>query len=392
MSELIPFAPSPNLPVDPAVSLEDRSVVPSLSSAPIDVELRGIRKTFGDFTALEDIHLQIRRGEFFSLLGPSGCGKTTLLRILAGLELADTGQILIRGKDVSSLPAHKRSVNTVFQNYALFPFMSVAENVAFGLKMRQVKAESIQAKVAEALELVEISRFAQRRPHELSGGQRQRVALARALVNEPDVLLLDEPLSALDAKLRKQLQVQLCNLQRRLGITFIFVTHDQEEALVMSDRVAVMRSGKIEQMGLIDTVYERPCNAFVAAFLGASNLIQGTACGLDMVSTQLGTLMVPNIQPDQGDVQLSVRPEKIRLSRQGFDQVPNQIRVNVVDLIYTGAENQYVLQAEGGVQISASLLNTDIGKLDEFEPGEELIAYLPINNIVCLDREQKTDG
>ncbi|MEN9265793.1 MAG: ABC transporter ATP-binding protein [Thermostichales cyanobacterium BF4_bins_65] len=348
-----------------------------------DVEFRGIRKRFGEYQALAGIDLQVRRGEFFSLLGPSGCGKTTLLRILAGLEVADEGQVILRGKDVGHLPAHQRSVNTVFQSYALFPYMTVAENIAFGLKMRRFPAAVIQKRVQEAMELVEIAPFARRRPHELSGGQRQRVALARAIVNEPDVLLLDEPLSALDAKLRKQLQVQLCDLQRRLGLTFIFVTHDQEEALVMSDRVAVMRAGKIEQLGAIDEVYERPATAFVAAFLGASNLLTAKAVGVDCVETAFGKLMVPAIRPDQGTVQLSVRPEKILLSRQGWDGYPNQVRLRVKDLIYTGAENHYVLQTAAGAVLNVSSMNSDIED-QGFLIGDEVVAYLPPKSLIVV--------
>jgi spermidine/putrescine transport system ATP-binding protein len=359
------------------------------ASAPVDVELRNLKKSFGQYVALDGINLQIRRGEFFSLLGPSGCGKTTLLRILAGLELADEGEVLIRGVNVGQMPAHQRNVNTVFQSYALFPFLTVADNVAFGLKMRQRQLGWSQAqinkKVEEVLELVEISAFAQRHPQELSGGQRQRVALARAIVNEPDVLLLDEPLSALDAKLRKQLQMQLCQLQRRLGLTFIFVTHDQEEALVMSDRVAVMRSGQIEQVGLIDQVYEHPTTAFVAAFLGASNLIEASPTNdSETVITPLGRLQVHLNGGAQPTEKLCIRPEKIRLSRRGFSGQPNQVAVQVVDLIYTGAENQYVLRTIEGVQLFASSLNTDAEDLD-FSIGEELVAYLPAKNLIWVE-------
>ncbi len=349
-----------------------------------DVELKGIRKRFGNFVALDGITLQIRRGEFFGLLGPSGCGKTTLLRIIAGLEMADAGEVVIRGRPVSHLPAHKRNVNTVFQSYALFPFMTVEENVAFGLRMRGVRGEALHKRVAAALELVEIGDLAKRKPQELSGGQQQRVALARALVNEPEVLLLDEPLSALDAKLRKQLQVQLCELQRRLGMTFIFVTHDQEEALVTSDRVAVMRAGRIEQVGPIDEVYERPATAFVADFLGASNLIQGIACGTDCVDTPLGKLKVLGVTASREPVQLVIRPEKIRLSRKGWDPLlPNQVPVRVENLIYTGAENHYLLRTVSGQQLKAITLNADIEDLD-FAIGESLVAHLPPKNLVRL--------
>lgn len=346
----------------------------------------GLYKRFGNFVALDGIDLQIRRGEFFGLLGPSGCGKTTLLRILAGLEMADAGEVLIRGRKVGHLPAHKRNVNTVFQSYALFPFMTVEENVGFGLRMRGMGAETIRKKVAAALELVEIGAFAGRKPHELSGGQQQRVALARALVNEPEVLLLDEPLSALDAKLRKQLQVQLCELQRRLGMTFIFVTHDQEEALVTSDRVAVMRAGRIEQIGLIDEVYERPATAFVADFLGASNLLIGTACGTDCVDTPLGRLKVLGIHASHERVHLSIRPEKIQLSRKGWELLPNQLPVRVENLIYTGAENQYVLQTANGQSLKATALNTDNEDFG-FEIGESLMAHLPPKSLIRLRQD-----
>ncbi|MGQ9838668.1 MAG: ABC transporter ATP-binding protein [Cyanobacteriota bacterium] len=348
-----------------------------------DVELRGLYKRFGDFVALDGIDLQIQRGEFFGLLGPSGCGKTTLLRILAGLEMADAGEVVIRGRSVGHLPAHKRNVNTVFQSYALFPFMTVEENVSFGLRMRGLRGETVHKKVAAALELVEIEAFAGRKPHELSGGQQQRVALARALVNEPEVLLLDEPLSALDAKLRKQLQVQLCELQRRLGMTFIFVTHDQEEALVTSDRVAVMRAGRIEQIGLIDEVYERPATAFVAEFLGASNLIQGIVCGTDCVDTPLGRLKVLGISASHEPLQLAIRPEKIQLSRTGWDLLPNQVPVQVENLIYTGAENQYLLRVGPGQHLKATALNTDSEDFG-FEIGESLVAHLPPKSLIRL--------
>ncbi len=353
------------------------------ASTQVDVEVVGVYKRFDDFVALDGVDLTIKQGEFFSLLGPSGCGKTTLLRILAGLELADSGQVRIRGRDVGHLPAHKRSVNTVFQSYALFPHMTVAENVGFGLRMRRYSRTEISQKVVAALDLVEISPFAHRKPHELSGGQRQRVALARAIVNEPEVLLLDEPLSALDAKLRKQLQVQLCELQRRLGMTFIFVTHDQEEALVMSDRVAVMRDGQIEQLGLIDDVYEHPKTAFVAAFLGASNLLPGTVNGGDTVQTPLGALIMTRLGERHGQVQVSVRPEKIQLSTHRHNERPNQFEAQVKDLIYTGAENHYVLQV-GEATLHVSAMNSNIDD-PGFVIGDRVIAYIAPKNLVVVD-------
>ncbi len=237
--------------------------------------IEGIDKSFGPVQALKSVSLHVNEGEFFTLLGPSGCGKTTLLRIIAGLELPDSGRVILGGEDITHLPATKRQVNTVFQNYALFPHLSVYENVAFGLRARRFPKEEVNTKVRKALELLGLQDLADRHPHQLSGGQQQRVALARALVNEPRVLLLDEPMSALDAKLRAQLQVELRRLQRRLKQTFILVTHDQSEAMVVSDRIAVMNDGMIVQFGTPREVYESPRTRFVAEFLGAANLLKG---------------------------------------------------------------------------------------------------------------------
>jgi spermidine/putrescine transport system ATP-binding protein len=354
----------------------------------IDVHFKDIRKSFGDFDVLKGINLEIRRGEFFSLLGPSGCGKTTLLRILAGFEFADSGGVFLRGQDVAKLPPNQRSVNTVFQNYALFPHMTVAENVGFGLKMRKVS--EIKSKVDTALEMVEITQFAARKPSQLSGGQRQRVALARALVNEPQVVLLDEPLSALDRKLRQSLQVELMRLQSRLGLTFIFVTHDQEEALTMSDRLAVMNKGQIEQLGVAEEMYERPATPFVAKFLGSSNLITGTVIAPNKLSTPFGELEVQDPLPKSGEVQLSLRPEKVQLSRTGFGSSPNQVAVTVTDEIYSGAENEYRLLCAGDFELSAEVMNSGLESHD-FEPGEKAIAYLPPERLVVLGGQKLED-
>src|ERR1700685_920190 len=243
------------------------------------VELVTLTKQFDDFTAVDGISVEIRPGEFFSLLGPSGCGKTTTLRMVAGFEPPSGGKIMLDGVDVGSWPPSRRNVNTVFQSYALFPFLTVAENVAFGMKYKSVPKSERDKRVAEALELVQLTGFEKRRPNQLSGGQQQRVALARALVLRPAVLLLDEPLGALDARIRKQLRVELKAVQEEVGITFVFVTHDQEEALSMSDRVAVMSKGKIEQIGTPSEVYEDPATVFVADFLGISNLMDGSVVG-----------------------------------------------------------------------------------------------------------------
>lgn len=239
------------------------------------IEIKGISKTFEDNCVLDDLSLKIRKNEFLTLLGPSGCGKTTTLKIIAGFEEADNGEVLFNGKDISTLPPYKRPVNTVFQKYALFPHMNVYENIAFGLKIKKTPKDEIDSKVKEMLKLVSLSGFEKRKIESLSGGQQQRVAIARALINEPEVLLLDEPLGALDLKLRKEMQLELKRIQQRLGITFIFVTHDQEEALTMSDTIIVMNKGKIQQMGSPEDIYNEPSNAFVADFIGESNILDG---------------------------------------------------------------------------------------------------------------------
>ncbi|OOV15529.1 Fe3+/spermidine/putrescine ABC transporter ATP-binding protein [Deinococcus sp. LM3] len=355
----------------------------------VDV-FKSFRSTSGGETrVLDDIDLDIRRGEFFSLLGPSGCGKTTLLRILAGFEQPDAGQVIIGGQDMTGVPPHLRNVNTVFQSYALFPHLSVQDNVAFGLKMKGVPAAQARTRVMQALERVRIADFASRRPDQLSGGQRQRVALARAIVNEPQVLLLDEPLSALDLKLRKELQVELANLQESLGMTFVFVTHDQEEALVMSDRIAVMNRGRVEQLGRAEELYERPRTAFVANFLGSSNLIEGTVLSVDGKGATVQTVHGPlrtthgeGLRPGQ-NVTLSVRPEKLRMERDDETE-GNEIRATVDDIVYTGAENQYLLRASGQ-QLVVFQLNADIGADEDFDYEEQVTLYLPPDNLVVLE-------
>ena len=280
------------------------------------VELEGVTKQFADVTAVDDVSLKIGQGEFFTLLGPSGCGKTTTLRMIAGFERLTMGRLLIDGSDVATLPAYKRPTNTVFQSYALFPHLSVEQNVGFGLRRKKVAKEEIATRVGEELERVGLAREARRRPNQLSGGQQQRVALARALVNLPKVLLLDEPLGALDLKLRKGLQVELKKIQREVGISFVYVTHDQEEALTMSDRIAVMNRGRVEQIGGPEEIYEHPETTFVAGFIGVSNLMPGSVSSPTEVQLEQG----PAVPADTSRFSTGercfavVRPEKLEIA------------------------------------------------------------------------------
>ncbi len=307
------------------------------------VSLTGVTKMFGDFTAVNNMDLHIRDGEFFSLLGPSGCGKTTSLRMIAGFEQPTMGEIYIHEQPVAGIPPYKRPVNTVFQNYALFPHMTVAQNVAFGLEMKKVPKKEIEKRVHDVLELVQLPHFSTRRPKQLSGGQQQRVALARALVNKPEVLLLDEPLGALDLKLRKAMQLELKQIQSEVGITFIYVTHDQEEALTMSDRIAVMNDGIVQQVGTPREIYEHPNNRFVADFIGETNFVIGQVAALgDFVTVDLGDLPVlgtadgRSLEPNQ-EITLAIRPEKINLYPQGE-----------VDMMKSGLDLEEVAQLFGG--------------------------------------------
>lgn len=284
-----------------------------------EVELQSISKRFGDVTAVDSVSLSVMGGEFLTLLGPSGCGKTTILRMIAGFELPDSGRLVLGGRDVSQLPPHQRDVTTVFQHYALFPHLNVFDNVAFGLQRRHVAREDVRGRVGAALEMVRLGGLEDRRPGDLSGGQQQRVALARALVLEPRVLLLDEPLAALDLKLRKQMQIELKGLQRRLGISFLYVTHDQEEALTMSDRIVVMNAGRVEQIGSAEEIYERPRTEFVAGFIGFSNIIEGT---VEEVTGPFSVIRVGDarigaradtVVPGER-VRVLIRPEKISIA------------------------------------------------------------------------------
>jgi spermidine/putrescine transport system ATP-binding protein len=356
------------------------------------VETEDVVRTFGSSRALDSVSLTIRQGEFFSLLGPSGCGKTTLLRAIGGLDYPDSGIIRILGQNTAEIPAHKRPVNTVFQSYALFPHMTILENVGFGLRMKKIPKSDADSRIKKVMDMVQITQFADRKPAQLSGGQRQRVALARAIVNEPQVLLLDEPMGALDLKLRKELQVELLTLQRRLGITFICVTHDQEEALVMSDRIAVMRAGKIEQLGDAEELYEHPRTRFVGQFLGSVNLLEATVTsrsGNDIaVQTQVGPLRIeaatqrsPAHKNDR--FHLAIRPEKVTMHHRNEGSGENRIFVKVQQLMYIGSETHYDLDA-GPMKLSAEIMNAKVGS-QGFDIGQEAMVHLPPAGLIVLD-------
>jgi spermidine/putrescine transport system ATP-binding protein len=324
-----------------------------------DVRLDRVTKRFDDVVAVDDLSLAVERGAFFALLGPSGCGKTTTLRMIGGFEEPSAGAIYLGDRAVTGLPPHKRDVNTVFQSYALFPHLSIFENVAFGLRRRHTPRSQIKGAVEEILELVGLAGLGSRKPRQLSGGQQQRVALARALVCRPQVLLLDEPLGALDLKLRKQMQLFLKQLQHDVGITFIHVTHDQEEAMTMADSIAVMNHGRIEQLGAPDELYEHPRTPFVAGFLGISNLLYGTVIADDLVRLDRGgelRVLPEELRGRSGRVAVGVRPEKIRL---GPDEL-NRLGGRVTETAYVGVATQYVVRTDHGA-IQIYVQNADPG-------------------------------
>ena len=343
-----------------------------------DLELVGIRKEYPGFVAIENLDLKIPAGEFFALLGPSGCGKTTTLRLVAGLDSPTKGKILIGNQDVTTTKPHERPVNTVFQNYALFPHMSVLENVAFGLRQRKV-GEPLP-KATEALKLVELEHLAQRRPTQLSGGQQQRVALARALVNRPSLLLLDEPLGALDLKLRRQMQVELKAIQMEVGLTFLHVTHDQEEAMDMADTVAVMNKGRIEQMGAPEALYERPKTLFVSKFLGQSNIFVGEVSETsgDSVSISVGgrQIKVPTSRAEKttGKIAIGVRPEKAFFHEDAEPAANAGLNIvgpgEIIDIRFTGVSNQYLIDIPNLGEVTVFAQN--IGKSPVTELGAKV--------------------
>ncbi len=372
----------------------------------VDVRLDRVTKDFGETVAVDDLSLDVVEGEFFSLLGPSGCGKTTTLRMIGGFEDPTYGSVYLGGRDVTDDPPYKRDVNTVFQSYALFPHLDVRENVAFGLRRKKVEKGAIRERVAEALRLVDLEGFEERKPGQMSGGQQQRVALARALVNRPKVLLLDEPLGALDLKLRKQMQLELKRIQQEVGITFIYVTHDQEEAMTMSNRLAVMRHGRIEQLGEPEGVYENPATEFVAGFLGASNLLDGEvkelADGTASVLVAGGSVVhapAGRVPFDVGTkVKVGVRPEKIRLDSEDGDQTTDMNSVTGILRMssYIGVSHQYKVEGPTGATLTVYIQN--LGAARPPQPGdrvrlswnrEHTFAVLPQEGLVEEEEEEE---
>lgn len=349
------------------------------------LELKHISKSFGKTEVLKDIDIKIGKGEFITLLGPSGCGKTTILRIIAGLEEPDAGRVFLNGVDVTETEPNKRDVNTVFQNYALFPHMNVEDNIAYGLRIRKMDKKPIRERVEEALELVQLSGYNKRLPNELSGGQKQRVAIARAIVNNPKVLLLDEPLGALDLQLRRQMQTELKRLQKRLGITFIYITHDQEEAINMSDRIAVMRNGLFEQIGSPSEVYDLPKTSYVAEFVGNANLIHGRVSkledGVAYIEAADGLLMaaVRDKQPEPGmEVTLAVRSENVRINSSSIE---TGLKCRLKDISFAGGMQKIILQLEDGTEIVSSSLGMNAA----YEPNSELYLSFDVNHGVLVD-------
>jgi spermidine/putrescine transport system ATP-binding protein len=357
----------------------------SAETAAPDVRLDKLTKRFDDVVAVDAIDLEIPPRSFFALLGPSGCGKTTTLRMIGGFEEPSSGRILLGDRDVSALPPYRRDVNTVFQSYALFPHLTIFENVAFGLRRKGVRGDELKRRTREMLELVGLGGVERRKPSQLSGGQQQRIALARALVNHPRVLLLDEPLGALDLKLRKQMQLELKRIQHEVGITFVHVTHDQEEAMTMADAIAVMKDGRIEQLGGPRELYEQPRTPFVAGFLGVSNLLAGVVAGPGSVRLDGGgeTRVAAQLPPAGARVAIGVRPEKLRVRGDGV----NTLSGTVFERAYIGVSTQYLLDTPAG-RITVYAQNVDTG-VTGAEPGEALtVAWDPDSTFVLEPTEE----
>lgn len=362
----------------------------------IAIRLVGVKKQFGDQQIVKGLDVDIYKGEFLTLLGPSGCGKTTTLRMIAGFEHPTSGEILLDGKNVASLPPNKRDINTVFQNYALFPHMSVKENIGYGLRMKGTPKAELEQRVQEALRVVQMESFANRKPRELSGGQQQRVAVARAIVNNPTVLLLDEPLGALDLKLRKQMQFELKHLQQKLGITFIYVTHDQEEALTMSDRVAVMNGGQIEQIASPTVIYNQPKTRFVADFIGETNLLKGrvkacqeATCDVE-IEGSIFRLPHAGILQENGEVTISIRPEMITLAKRGDARKAGEVGEGVgkiglvgrvTEQVFVGSVYKTILTLPTGLEV---VVVQSAASSEQIQPGEEALLTWDSQKAVVL--------
>jgi putrescine transport system ATP-binding protein len=383
------YAPQANLPAPPA---DATAAVPLL-------RIEGVAKTFGNFRAVDGLSLDIAAGEFFALLGPSGCGKTTLLRMLAGFETPDEGRILLGGRDIAPVLPHERPVNMMFQNYALFPHLNVRDNIAFGLKRAGLPRAEIDSRVAEMVALVKLEGMERRKPDQLSGGQKQRVALARSLARRPRILLLDEPLAALDKKLRESTQAELMELQRRLGMTFIIVTHDQEEAMTMANRIGVMNAGRLEQVASPRDLYEAPQSRWVAEFVGDVNLFDGAVASREhsrvTVSTSSGaTLAVtePRGVAVGTAVSVAIRPEKVKLSRRGpgsdavSSQLINRLEGEVADVSYLGGLTVYKVKLDSGVIVRSSIANTVRLDRDTYSAGQRVVAWFTPDDCVVLER------
>ena len=360
------------------------------------VSVQGVSKRFGSVLAVDDVSFGIPRNEFFALLGPSGCGKTTLLRIIAGLEHPDDGAVIIDGEDMAGIPPNRRPVNMVFQSYAVFPHMTVAQNVAYGLRVTGTPRAEVSRRVDEALEIVQLAGLAGRKPHQLSGGQRQRVALARALVKRPKVLLLDEPLSALDAKLREQMRLELANLQQQVGITFIIVTHDQDEALSMADRIAVMNEGRVCQTATPDVLYESPASRFVAEFIGKVNLFESRVLGangrtLAVEVGELGALEVPHEKagPREGAaIALAVRPEKLTISTappDGDGRARLAVAARVTNWAYYGDTSHMYVRTEKGLELNVNIQNTTRDTAENLNVGDAVWVSWAAADMIVLE-------
>ncbi len=357
------------------------------------ITLISVTKQFGDTVAVDDVSLQIEGGEFFSLLGPSGCGKTTTLRIIGGFAYPTTGEVFINGELMAEMPPYRRPVNTVFQNYALFPHKTVAQNIAFGLQMKKATKAEISDAVENALDLIQLSGYDDRKPSELSGGERQRVALARALINEPTILLLDEPLSALDLKLRKQMQSELKALQRKVGITFVYVTHDQGEALALSDRIAVMNGGKILQVGTPSDIYDSPQSRFVADFIGTSNFLEGTLISENEITLTmeppLKVVSTPNNDiPLNASVTVAVRPERIDLRMTPTSDVANCLRGVIQDESYLGTTLQYTIETDVPTPLIVHQQNTGARDGRRFQRGDTVYLQWTPENASVLKTDE----